>query len=266
MINISAQTVNLKANYQSLKMDFIFDSVYEGLTQARIYVNNPEKHSISIVHEGVAYYFGGESKTANEYHETVNYFKSVILPDRNPKMKVAKIIFTSEIWKELLLEAFADLEVKVIGSNLYHHRLSIIPEYQPVDSKIDILRITDQLLSRQYQNKQGLVNEINWMWGSAENFYRHGFGFCGVTGTTITGWCTAEYMSKRACGIGVETVKQFQKQGVASSTATKLLQHCAQRNIKPHWNCWVSNIPSVKTAEKCGFEKLLEYKVIFIKF
>ena len=42
------------------------------------------------------------------------------------------------------------------------------------------------------------------------------------------------------------------------------LRWCAERGITPHWHCDAANIASVRVAEKIGFERAMEYTVIYL--
>jgi RimJ/RimL family protein N-acetyltransferase len=103
------------------------------------------------------------------------------------------------------------------------------------------------------------------MWGSAERFLATGFGYCAIVGRAIVGWCTAEYTSRRACGIGIETIPEYQNQGVATALGAAFVVACAGAGVVPYWDSWTSNLPSVRVAEKLGFRKAQEYEILVIR-
>ncbi|QOR34378.1 GNAT family N-acetyltransferase [Clostridium sp. 'deep sea'] len=264
MIEIKYNQKNLKNNYTSLKRDFIFDSIFQGLTPAKVYVNNNNDNCLSIVQEGVAYYFGGFSKNESEYQAVIDFYINTLVEKRTHKYHIAKIFFSSLKWKNLLLSKLSSYNIKLVNYNLYQHSLENIPKQQACN--YNIVAIDKQLLQKELKHKAGLVAELNYMWGSVAGFLNNGFGSCTVDNQTITGWCTAEYVSDKNCGIGIETVEQYQKQGIAYNNACNLLKMCKEKKLTAHWDCWDSNMGSVKTAEKCGFNKILSYKIIFLKY
>jgi hypothetical protein len=103
--------------------------------------------------------------------------------------------------------------------------------------------------------------EVAGMWGSVEAFLRGGFGYCMANDREVVCWCTAEYVSPGWCGIGIETIEAYQRRGLATATATAFLVHCAAHGIQPHWDCWATNTPSVRVAEKVGLEPVDSYDV-----
>ena len=96
------------------------------------------------------------------------------------------------------------------------------------------------------------------MWPERRLFHKHGFGHAVVHGGSIAAWCTAEYVSARKCGVGIETAEPSRRQGFGTAAAIAFITHCDRIGLTPHWDTWVDNAPSVGLAEKCGFELVEE--------
>lgn len=116
----------------------------------------------------------------------------------------------------------------------------------------------DFLEKGQFENNHYVKSEIEWMWPSLRRFLEKGFGTAAVIDARIIGWCTAEYVSKSNCGIGIEVIDEFQNKGIATAMAAHFLEHCLNENIVPYWECDKDNIGSVRVAKKVGFEKTEE--------
>lgn len=110
-------------------------------------------------------------------------------------------------------------------------------------------------------NFASLTDEIESCWNSLTAFRRTGFGFCAHTTSAIASWCTAEYVSPGQCGIGIETVPEFQRRGIATATASAFLGRCAAAGVTPHWDSWSANLPSVAIATGLGLTKIETYSV-----
>jgi GNAT superfamily N-acetyltransferase len=108
--------------------------------------------------------------------------------------------------------------------------------------------------------------EIELCWGTLASFQRAGFGFCAHDGASILGWCTAEHVSEGRCGIGIETVAEHQGRGIATATAAAFLRHCGQRGLRPYWDAWATNTPSIAVAEKVGLRRVEIYPVLVGSF
>ncbi|MFP3897146.1 MAG: GNAT family N-acetyltransferase, partial [Anaerolineales bacterium] len=99
---------------------------------------------------------------------------------------------------------------------------------------------------------------IRWMWPSEERFRQRGFGYVAVVDEAVICWCTAEYVSCRTCGVGIEVTRGYRNRGVGTATATRFVQEALRRGIMPHWECDAENPASMRVAKKVGFEKLEE--------
>ena len=93
------------------------------------------------------------------------------------------------------------------------------------------------------------------MWPSEERFYEQGFGVIALLAGEAIGWCTAEYVSRDWCGIGIEVVEGYEKRGVATAMTARFVKECLRRRIHPHWECGADNLGSIRVAEKVGFER-----------
>lgn len=91
------------------------------------------------------------------------------------------------------------------------------------------------------------------MWRSAEQFNRHGFGSLAVLGAAVICFCTAKYVGRALCGIGMATDESYQRQGVAPLVVAHFVREAEARGLTPCWECDAANIASVRVAEKAGF-------------
>lgn len=136
----------------------------------------------------------------------------------------------------------------------YTYPSHIAPALQ---SSVPVYSITAELLANtQIQERDMLIDEIIGMWGSIENFVRYGFGSVAILDNTIVSFCTAEFLGHTRCGIGIATHPDYQNRGIATATATHMIQQALARKIIPHWECRAYNQASVRLAQKLGFQQL----------
>jgi len=103
------------------------------------------------------------------------------------------------------------------------------------------------------QNLDEVKAEIEWMWPSVERFVEHGLGVAAQIDERLACWCTAEYVSPQACGIGIATHPPDQGLGLATAVTASFIAESLRRGVRPHWECAAHNAASVRVAEKCGF-------------
>ncbi|HEU5391962.1 MAG TPA: GNAT family N-acetyltransferase [Streptosporangiaceae bacterium] len=86
-------------------------------------------------------------------------------------------------------------------------RLAVTSWPQRIPAGYQVSAISEQFRQLSTLGNFGEVTaEIRSCWNSMADFRRAGFGFCAHDRATIVCWCTAEYVSGRQCGIGIETV------------------------------------------------------------
>jgi RimJ/RimL family protein N-acetyltransferase len=129
-------------------------------------------------------------------------------------------------------------------------------------------RAIDQSLleTEKPENSEAVHREIIWMWPSLDRFYQYGFGRAAVLDGKILCWCTSEYCSSSYCGIGIETIPEMQNKGIATATACKFVSDSLECACIPHWECSVDNMPSIRVAEKVGFQLIERANAIVGQF
>ena len=96
--------------------------------------------------------------------------------------------------------------------------------------------------------------------GSIQDFFEQGFGYCIVCGNEIVSWCLSEYNTPEKCDIEIETIEKYQQQGLATAVAAKFIDHGISAGYNEiGWHTFAFNKPSVKTALKLGFKKKRDY-------
>lgn len=135
----------------------------------------------------------------------------------------------------------------------------------PLPEQITIGRIDETTIAdTTLVNRDLLLEEIQSESPSLAHFFRKQFGFCAQDGRQLVGWCLAEYHAQGRYELGIETVEAYQRKGIATHLADAVVRHAfAQGAQEIGWHCWAANRPSVATAVKVGFEKVLDYPVCY---
>ena len=257
-----------KAHFTAPFSYFVIESVIEGNTYGETFVDKLDNPHITIVWDTKYSINCGGCADKEVLKQAVEFIKSDILTyDVRQDRGIIKIMYENKEWEQAILEGVQGFNYEVYPRSVYRHELDHIPNFQCKDEGITIKKLDEELVNNnKLKNHEGLIEELTQMWGSVESFLSKGFGYCAITKDSIAAWCTGEYFSKAWCGIGIETYEEYQRQGIAAAATVEIIKHCKERNKTPHWDCWKNNIPSVKTAEKTGFQKLMDYEVVFLKF
>jgi GNAT superfamily N-acetyltransferase len=242
--------------------DLVLASIAAGNTKGHLW-ESPQAGSPALLlwdQGNNVFYLAGEleeDSIKTFQHLVASRIKPAALTSDLARFKVRAL---SGAWEQAILRLFSDISPEPLIKVLY---LFNAPSVAAIPA-VTLNEVTYSLIDAALLNRTDLKNleivrdEVEWMWPSLERFYEYGFGAAALLKDEIICWCTAEYVSKGACGIGIETLRAYQNKGVATATAAHFVDHCLRRNINPYWECWRDNIGSVRVAEKVGFEKIQE--------
>jgi len=238
-------------------------TVLAGILPGRIYVDDPARprSAILIPSNQHRVYVSGEpaqSMLADVIHllfkeSLAESFGFVVYYD------------ASNTWKQTLEQVLQKPETFSGWRQLYRLREPSSPVAGLLPEQITIGRIDETMVvDSPLVNRQQLLEEILSESPSLEHFFRQNFGFCAQDGHKLVAWCLAEYHYQGRYELGIETIEAYQRQGIAVHLASAVIGHAfAQGATEIGWHCWATNMPSIATALKLGFEKVLDYPVYY---
>ncbi len=130
---------------------------------------------------------------------------------------------------------------------------------------------TIQLVSRallddvSLKNRERLAQEMCSERPSGEDYLARSFGVSVLHEGEIAGWCLSEYNTGDRCEIGIETVEEYQRRGLATAMTCAFVEHAWQLGYRHiGWDCIAWNEPSWRTALKAGFVHLVDYPAFLV--
>ncbi|MFX1534010.1 MAG: GNAT family N-acetyltransferase [Promethearchaeota archaeon] len=248
-----------------IKLDI--DAIIEGNCPGRIWVEDTNNPKTAFIWDKSNKFFLVGYETNNNFNEALErLITEEISPEAEKRdLVVFKIIYSSENWEKKIKEIFGNKSFIKRDRVFFAFKQPKMSDWREiVPSGFKMEPISEKLLARtNLENIDGVIEEIDYTWGSRDDFFNKAFGFCLIHGDEVVGWCTAEYISKNKCGIGIETFQKYQRRGFATLTAAATVEHALSKNLIPHWDSWATNIGSIKVAEKVGFEKVEDYTIYF---
>jgi len=129
------------------------------------------------------------------------------------------------------------------------------------------LRMVDRsLLSMGLINTDRVIDEMRSERPTVDEFMEKSFGFCALAGEEIACWCMSEYNTGDRYEIGIETVAEHRRRGLALQTARATIGHGATRGYRfVGWHCWTDNLGSNELARVLGFSHVCEYPAIVLR-
>jgi hypothetical protein len=247
-------------------LGFVVEAMCAGNSPAQIWVDDIEQPRSAFIWDTThSLYFGGEAENAAFNESLKQFLAETLLPEAQERqLGVFKLYTNSDSWAKQLPVFFAPDRLSQRERTHYALDKIAVPQIPPtLPDGFQVVPIKREILiDSRYKNANRVLEEIESCWNSIALFWANGFGFCVVSNDDeIACWCTAEYVSEKTCGVGIETVEAFQRRGLATWAATAFAQHCVEQGWTAHWDAWSSNVPSVKAGENAGFRKASDYAV-----
>ena len=167
-------------------------------------------------------------------------------------------------WERVIEEDLRDLSPVKAKRVVYEYRRAepLVHWRANLPPGFAVVRVDEGLLARaDLTYLPYLLEELQGTWRELALFFRHGFGFAAAGRDAVVAWCLSEYNTGRQCGIGVETLREFQRRGLGTGVVAALVEECLARDIAPQWHAAEENLASVALARKAGFEPLRDYTV-----
>jgi L-amino acid N-acyltransferase YncA len=264
----TASLIEFSSYFSGSQPEMVFASILAGNTSARMFIHTAQGSGPGILlwdKGNNVFYLSGDLRSDTAIKDLGDLIatdiRSASLGEGRAYFTVRLIDSTREV---LLSRLFHEIELNPITKIFYRCRSD--GECAPVVRIKDVgfVPIDRDLLEREdVANLEPVKSEIRQMWPSLARFFERGFGCAALLEDRVIGWCTAEYVSDTQCGIGIETVEACQNMGVATALTARFIELSRSRGLRPHWECNSRNLPSIRVAEKAGFEKLGEFPFYF---
>lgn len=240
-------------------LQYMLDTIYENPKLGKIFVDdvdNPNSCILSLKH---LLFFGGDLT-----QDCLSFLSEEILTENiRDNGSVFYMIYPDKAWENALKELFHERCIQYERS-LYRWKLKCIDKLPCCDN---ILEITTDLMNSTTHNLDMITDEIisTGTYDNMEDYLIRGMGCTPIINNKVCGFCTSEYQSKGAVAIGIEVLEEYQRKGYGKAMTKTFLCKAAQRRLTVYWECWKNNIASVNTALSCGFEKVEDYPILFVK-
>lgn len=110
-----------------------------------------------------------------------------------------------------------------------------------------------------------VIEEMKSERTTVDDFLEKSHGCCIIDNNHIASWCMSEYNVGNRCELGIATVEEYRKRGLATLAAKALIQRLIKYGVEHiGWHCSRDNLASIATAKKLSFVKKEEYEVYWI--
>ena len=241
----------------------VVNAVLEGNSPGRIFVDNPThpKSTFVLTNAGFAYLVGSPRN-----HDFNNALKKLLNDKLFPEIKESNdptLIFypLADGWEVSLKEILGERKIH----DLFRKQFTFNPEkfaqhsdwQNQIPAGFQIEPVSQTLLDK--------FRIDMFPWESPQAFIERGFGFWLTRGDEIACECSSVFVGGNAVEINIHTSENYRKQGFAQLTASVFVEECLSRGLRPNWECWWDNEPSVALAQKLGFEPVKDHPVFLVE-
>lgn len=262
-MQLTRPTPQLLKLFNQPHLDFVVQAMIEGNSPAMVWMDDAGETAL-IWDRSHCLYIGGDINHPR-LQETIT---TTLLPLARP-FNLLKISLTSDEQAPIIPRLFQEFRQEAYPCSLFrlHPSTATRTAFEAPDGFHVRLIGRDLLTDNQSPGRANLVEEIELCWVSQDRFLEKGFGVCMLDEAgAIVCRCTAEYVSPQVCGVGIATYEPVMRRGLATAAAQAFVQQAAERNWTVYWDSWTNNLPSVRVAQKVGFELVTNHNAVLVFF
>jgi RimJ/RimL family protein N-acetyltransferase len=240
-----------------------------GILPGAVYVDNPAAPRSAVARVGYRFFLVGFEGNDAFNEGLRRLFLETIYPQARAAGRVEFVLYYERDRWEREIERILEGKFPMQDARHYYVFRELQHDWQARIPPGFALRPVDRALleGERLGNIDPLVEEVLSEGASVEHYLAHRFGFCVASRDEIAGWCLSENNWEDRCEVGIGTFEGYRRQGIATITASALIEHALARGVTTvGWHCYASNEASIATARTVGFEKVLEYLVYFAWF
>jgi hypothetical protein len=240
--------------FSGMGMHLAVESILAGETAARIFIDDAETPKAALTWAGNRVYIAGNVVGAG-FGEVLGKYVST---------RGQFVAYCGTGALDGAEELLSGYHVGRRGRFYYEENPSRVNEVEPPEG-YRVERISEELLGLHLEHTDEVKEEMCSERSSIEEFFEKSFGFAAYHSREFASWCMSEYNLGNRCDVGIETVNEHQRKGLAVLVASVMFKYAEGVGIRRvGWHCWADNEASIATAEKLGLKRIVEYTVLAV--
>ena len=266
MIKINPQQYHIAGTFLD---DFDYHTVLKtmvaGITPGNIYVDQLNRPNLFFAQFRHRAFFNGDQDISEKFNLKQFLQDKVFSHCRETEVPLVRIAPGSKASFNFLNRQLTSLDPIIETYQIYQFDLSKTPGKALLTEGFDLQMVNRELISKEFNGKNDLMEEMCSERESVEAFLEHSFGIAAFLENTLAGWCLSEYNYQHRCEVGIATMVPFRQQGLAKAMTYEFLDLSTRHGINTVlWHCAKSNTASSKTALSAGFSLVVEEPVLII--
>lgn len=253
-----------------INSDMMFAGVVAGNNAGCIWVDDLDNPISALVwSEGLGcFQFMGCHTSKAFINEFRSFFDSTILSFLKEKnLQCFEYAADTEEWYPIIKNMFSEYKINEDWQYVYRSNGNTLSDERivPVEPyrlhKIDHSFFAGLNNCLKISNQEFLIDYINQFWGSIDNYIRLGTGYLIINDDKIVSFAVASGLYGKTVAVGVETLSDYRRKGLAGIVVKTLLKELHEMNYNAWWDCMASNIASQKTVESAGLQIDHKYRI-----
>jgi RimJ/RimL family protein N-acetyltransferase len=255
--------VTVQPVFQELDYHLAIRTVLSGDMEGVVLVDDPHRPKAAMVQAGHRCHLAGE--VSQQFVQTLRaYFFEKLLPEGETAGGGFTLYYQLD-WEEVIESQILPgaYPLKSIHNYYEHRSLGEAQAAEPLEG-FDMIPVDRQLIQQTHlENLEYLKEEMQSERDSVEAFLANSFGSALIHASRLVSWCLSEYNHSKRCEVGIWTDRSYRRQGLGTAAGLAFLQQAREAGLERiGWHCYRDNIPSGKTAERLGYQKIQDYPAL----
>ena len=252
-----------RALFKSPSIHLAIEQILSGGTGSPIYVDNIHNPKSALTWTSHRVYIAGDY-TDKEFIEGMNvvinsqFLQAYLIGDKF-------VLYPDNLgWIPVIKQQFWDTKITEGMRRYYEIDIEDKQALNPPQG-YSLISVNKGLMLRPLTNIEKLMMEMMSEQETVEAFLQKNFGVAVIKDDDMVGWCLSENNIRDRFEVGVETVEEHRRKGIATAMVKNLAKMGKEKGFhRMGWHCWANNEASNATAHKLGLKFIAEYPAVMI--
>lgn len=248
------------------KFEPLMQCMVEGIIKGYIYLNDLDRPKVAYAQFRHRGFIVGEMDAIDQ-DGFLDFIRDEALPNcRKANVPLLRLTPADDNWLNWLEKTLYPLSPQTVDYHTYTFDIRNIASSKAfLPSGFELQPTSRELVEREFECKQDLLNEMCAERISVSGFLDHSFGIVAFHENRLAGWCLSEYNHDTRCAVGITTMPPYRRMGIARGMTLAFLELARKNGVETVlWHCYKSNLGSAMTAKSAGFSLADEHQVLDI--
>ncbi len=240
-------------------------AVIAGASPGRVWVDDPAHPRCALIDAPEGWHLLGETVDEGFGRAVGAFYGGDVLPAaRLSRWRYSCLHCHPAAWHTTIAPLLSAFAPTWDYQHFLRHR-GPCPDWRSlVPAGYELVRVDESFLRSGVEGAEDFTGHGFW---SVADFLERGFGFCVVYENRAVGSCTADCVVGDRAEVGVRTLPEHRRRGLATAVTAAAVEHCLARGITHiGWHCWSGNVASLRTAQRAGFVEVLDHYGFEVEF